>query len=194
MAEDPEWAIDIFERETDIAINALNYLEQSGVRFDGAWIYGDIAYNHAPFFSPRMYRQQIKPAHARQVAWFKERGLPVIYHTDGDFRLLIPDMIEIGIDCIQPLEAKAHMDLRELKPLYGDKLTFMGNIDIMVLITNDRARIEAEVARQAPDGQAGRRLHLPQRPLDRPRRALGDLPVLDAVGGRVRPLLPDMPE
>ena len=155
MAEDPEWASDIFERETDVAIHVLDYLEESGVRFDGAWIYGDIAYNHAPFFSPRMYRQQIKPAHARQVAWFKDRGLPVIYHTDGDFRLLIPDMIEIGIDCLQPLEAKAHMDLRELKPLYGDKLTFMGNIDIMILISNDRARIEAEVAAKIPLAKQG---------------------------------------
>ena len=76
--------------------------------------------------------------------------MPVIYHTDGDFRRDPAELIEIGIDCFQPLEAKAHMDLRELKPMYGDKVTLMGNIDVMVLISNDRARIEAEVAAKIP--------------------------------------------
>lgn len=150
MAEDPEWARDVFDTETDVAIRALDYLERCGVTFDGAWIFGDIAYNHAPFCSPRMYRQLVMPAHARQVGWFKDRGLPVIYHTDGDFRPLIPSFIEIGIDCFQPLEAKANIDVRELKPQVGDRVTLMGNIDIMTLITNDRERIEAEVAAKIP--------------------------------------------
>ncbi len=65
----------------------LDHLERSGVQFDGGWVYGDIAYNHAPFFSPTMYRQQLKPAHARQIAWFKERGLPAtivrLFNTVG---------------------------------------------------------------------------------------------------------------
>ncbi len=155
MADDPEWAKDIFDTEAEIACRVLDYLEESGVRFDGGWIYGDIAFNHAPFFSPKMYRALIKPAHVRQIAWFKERGLPVIYHTDGDFRLILPDLIDAGVDCFQPLEAKAHMDIRELKPQYGDRVSWMGNIDVMVLITNDRARIEAEVAAKLPIAKAG---------------------------------------
>jgi uroporphyrinogen decarboxylase len=155
MAEDPDWARDIFDTEAEIAVRVLNHLEASGLRFDGAWIYGDIAYNHAPFFSPRMYRQQIMPAHARQIGWFKDRGLPVIYHTDGDFRLIMPMLIDIGVDCFQPLEAKAHMDVRELKPAVGDRVTLMGNIDIMVLITNDRQAIEQEVASKIPLAKQG---------------------------------------
>jgi uroporphyrinogen decarboxylase len=150
MIDEPEWAKDIFDTEAEIAVRVLDHLEKSGVKFDGGWIYGDIAYNHAPFFSPRMYREQIMPAHARQVAWFKDRGMPVIYHTDGDFRPILPMLIEAGVDCFQPLEAKAHIDLRELKPKYGDKVALMGNIDVMVLITNDKAQIEAEVAAKIP--------------------------------------------
>jgi uroporphyrinogen decarboxylase len=150
MADDPDWARDIFDTEAEIAVRALDHLERSGIRFDGGWIFGDIAYNHAPFFSPRMYRQLVMPAHARHVGWFKDRGLPVIYHTDGDFRPILPMLIEIGVDCFQPLEAKAHIDVRELKPKYGDRVSFMGNIDAMVLITNDRECIEAEVAAKLP--------------------------------------------
>jgi uroporphyrinogen decarboxylase len=155
MAEEPEWARDIFETETDVAVRALDYLERCGVTFDGGWIYGDIAYNHGPFCSPRMYRELVMPAHARQVAWFKDRGLKVIYHTDGDFRPLIPSFLEVGIDCFQPLEAKANMDVRELKPKWGDRAAFMGNIDATKLLTNDRAVIEAEVAAKIPLAMKG---------------------------------------
>jgi uroporphyrinogen decarboxylase len=102
-----------------------------------------------------MYRELVMPSHARQIAWFKERGMPVIYHTDGDIRPLIPSLLESGIDCLQPLEAKAGMDVRELKPLYGDRLSFMGNIDIMKLITNDMDIIEAEIAAKLPVAMKG---------------------------------------
>ncbi|HXG24978.1 MAG TPA: uroporphyrinogen decarboxylase family protein [Chthonomonadales bacterium] len=155
MAEEPDWARDVFETETDIAVRALDFLERCGVKFDGAWIFGDIAYNHGPFCSPKMYRELVMPAHARHVGWFKDRGLPVIYHTDGDFRPLIPSFLEIGIDCFQPLEAKAGMDVRELKPKYGDCAAFMGNIDVMVLLTNDPEQIEAEVASKVPLAKKG---------------------------------------
>jgi uroporphyrinogen-III decarboxylase len=64
-------------------------------------------------------------------------------------------MLEIGIDCFQPLEAKAGMDLRELKPKYGDRASWMGNIDIMKLITNDFALIEAEVSSKIPMAMKG---------------------------------------
>lgn len=155
MAEDPEWARDVFDTETEVCLRCLELLESEGLRFDGAWIYGDIAYNHAPFCSPRMYRELVMGAHARQVAWFKDRGLPVIYHTDGDFRPLIPAMLEIGVDCFQPLEAKANLDVRDLKVQFGSRAAWMGNIDATILLTNDRERIESEVSSKISVAKAG---------------------------------------
>jgi len=153
--DDPEWMADVYMTLADLAVEALDHLESRGVTYDGAWMYGDIAYNHGPFLSPRMYRDLVMPAHARQMGWFKERGLKLIYHTDGDFRPLIPSFLEDGIDCFQPLEAKAGIDVRELKPRYGDRVAFMGNIDVMVLLTNDREAIEAEVAAKVPLAMQG---------------------------------------
>lgn len=155
MADDPEWAADVYMTLAHLAVDALNYLEANGAAYDGGWVYGDIAYNHGPFCSPRMYRSLVMPAHQKHIGWFKDRGMKVIYHTDGDFRPLIPSFLEVGIDCFQPLEAKANVDVRELKPLYGDRVAFMGNIDIMVLITNDRDLIEAEVAAKVPLAMKG---------------------------------------
>ena len=54
----------------------------------------------------------------------------MIFHCDGDMRPLIPNLIEAGVDCIQPLEVHAGLDVRELKSMYGDRLSFMGNIGV----------------------------------------------------------------
>ncbi|MEM2936473.1 MAG: uroporphyrinogen decarboxylase family protein, partial [Candidatus Bathyarchaeia archaeon] len=63
-------------------------------------------------------------------------GLPAVLHCDGDFRPLIPHLIGAGVSAIQPLEANAGMDVRELKPKYGDKIAFFGNIDKTMLSGN----------------------------------------------------------
>jgi uroporphyrinogen decarboxylase len=153
--DDPTWLREVFDTETEMVIRILDHYEANGIEFDGGWIYGDIAFNHGPFISPAHYRDIVKPGHARIVDWFKHRGKPVIYHTDGDFRPLIPDFLDLGIDCFQPLEAKANMDVRQLKREIGDRVTFMGNIDIMVLITNDPDLVEAEVAAKIPLAMKG---------------------------------------
>jgi uroporphyrinogen decarboxylase len=154
-AQDPDWIRDVFETLTDVALSALDALERAGVRYDGGWIYGDIAYNHGPFLSPAMYRSLVQDCHRRHIEWFHSRGLKVIFHTDGDFRPLIPGLLDAGVDCFQPLEAKANVDVRELKPMYGDRVAFMGNIDVMVLGTNNKDLIEAEVAAKIPAAKEG---------------------------------------
>ena len=57
----------------------------------------------------------------------------------------IPPLIEAGVDCLQPLEAKANMDVRELKAEYGDRLAFMGNIDTRKMADPDPRVIEEEI-------------------------------------------------
>lgn len=155
MLDDPDWIADVLMALTRLALRALDHLEASGIRFDGAWMYGDIAYNHGPFVSPRLYRELVAPAHAEHLNWFRQRGLPVIYHTDGDFRSLIPALLDNGVSCFQPLEAKAGLDVRELKRDIGGSVALMGNIDATVLVTNDRDAIEAEIASKVPVAMRG---------------------------------------
>jgi uroporphyrinogen decarboxylase len=95
--------------------------------------------------SPDMYRELLLPDHQRLVDWAHGQGLKFIYHTDGDVRSLIPTFVDAGFDCIQPMEAKAGLDVRELAPQYGKDLSFFGNIDMTVASTNDREKIEHEI-------------------------------------------------
>jgi uroporphyrinogen decarboxylase len=71
--------------------------------------------------------------------------MPTILHSCGRVKEIIPDLIEVGLDCLQPLEVKAGMDVRELKEKYGDKLSFMGGIDVRAMTDPDPDVIEKEI-------------------------------------------------
>jgi uroporphyrinogen decarboxylase len=95
--------------------------------------------------SPRHYREFSFPYHKRYFDEFHRRGMPVIFHSDGDIRPVIDDLIAAGVDAINPMESRAGMDVRQLAPRYGQRLSFVGNIDVTVLATNDRELIRREI-------------------------------------------------
>ncbi len=154
MADDPEWVRDISQTYTDRLLQEYDAIWNAGLQVDGIFNWGDMAYNRNTFCSPRMYRNLIWPDHKRMADWAHERGLKLIYHTDGNVTRVLDLYIEAGIDCLQPLEAKASMDIRQLSPEYGDRLAFMGNIDVMKMIPNDRDIIEEEIKSKFAAGMA----------------------------------------
>ncbi len=156
MGEEPEWVREISEFTTGLILENLQAAQDAGADVDGVWIYGDMAYTNAPFCSPAMYRDLLWPDHARMARWAHERGLKFIYHTDGDVRGMMGHYLEAEFDALQPMEAKARMDVRELAPEYGDRITLFGNLDARVLATNDPGRIEAEVASKLRAGKERR--------------------------------------
>ena len=100
---------------------------------DGILIADDLAYNSGPFVDPNYLRQDYFPLLKKQVSAIHDLGLPVIMHSDGDLHLLMDDLLDCGIDGLQSCDPNANMDIPELKQQYGDRLTFMGNIDINLL-------------------------------------------------------------
>ena len=155
MADDPDWVKDMANTYARLLIDLQKILfEQEGLP-DGLWYYEDLGYKGSPFMSPAMYRDIIQPAHAATVGYAKGIGLPVIMHSCGYVAPLVPGMIEAGIDCLQVIEVKAGIDLLELHRLYGDKIAFMGGIDVRVLYTNDRSLIDAELEAKIPIAKQG---------------------------------------
>jgi uroporphyrinogen decarboxylase len=77
-----------------------------------------------------MWREFIKPRYARLVGAFKEQkpDLKIAYHCDGYFEPIIPELIEIGLDALNPVQPLA-MDPAEIKRKYGDRLSFWGTVD-----------------------------------------------------------------
>ncbi|MCD6350675.1 MAG: hypothetical protein J7M26_01040, partial [Armatimonadetes bacterium] len=87
--------------------------------------------------------------------FFHEIGRKVILHSCGCVRELVPDLIDAGLDCLQPLEVKAGMDLVELKREFGDRLAFMGGIDVRAMAAEDPSVIEEEIATKIPVAMEG---------------------------------------
>jgi uroporphyrinogen decarboxylase len=156
MVTDPVWIRDVSRTYTDQLLWHFETILDLGIEPDGVWLVGDMAYSRGPLCSPAMYRELIWPDHRRVADWAHARGMRLIYHTDGDARKTIDLFIEAGFDCLQPLEAKANMDVRELCPKYGNKLAFFGNIDAMVLRSNNQEKIEQEVVSKLAAGMATR--------------------------------------
>ncbi len=156
MIEEPEWIRDIVNVHTEIVLRWFEDLLAAGVEPDGLWIYGDMAYNHATMCSPAMYRDLVWPSHQRIAKWAHDHNLRFIYHTDGRISGVLDLLIEAGVDCLQPIEAKAGMDIREFAPTHGDRLAMFGNIDVMKMTTNDQTVIEEEIRTKFAAGMATR--------------------------------------
>jgi uroporphyrinogen decarboxylase len=77
----------------------------------------------------RTYRRIFYPYHRRTYQSVRKKDGLVILHTDGDVRPILPHFIDAGITALQPIDAIAGMNVMELKPLYGDRIAFIGNID-----------------------------------------------------------------
>jgi uroporphyrinogen decarboxylase len=145
MALEPGFVKEMVDVTSDLDLECAKMMRAEGFQFDGAWFYNDMGYRNTSLFSPAMYRELIAPADKRRNDWFHEHGMQTILHSCGCVKGLIPSLIDAGFDCLQPLEVKAGMDLRELKPLYGDRIAFFGGINTMLMEDPDDAKIEEEI-------------------------------------------------
>lgn len=161
MALDPDWIRDMVETFSRVTKELWEILFAEEGMPDGIWFFEDMGFKNRPFMSPDMYRELIQPGHKRTVGWAKEHGLPVIMHSCGYVEPLLPGMIEAGIDCLQVIEVKAGMDLLKLYREYGDRLSFMGGMDVRVLYTNDLDAVNRELSAKIPfvKGHNGYMLH-----------------------------------
>jgi len=132
MYDDPEWIKDMFDTYLTTALDLAQQILDAGYEFDGVIWYDDMGYKNSPFFSPALYRELLKPYHKRAIDWAHERGMVTELHSCGYIELLVPDLVEIGLEMLNPLEVKAGMDPFRLKEMYGDKLAFHGGINAQI--------------------------------------------------------------
>ena len=146
MASDPELFAAFVDRvgEFLLAFSAAQ-IKAGGNRLSGMYIWGDVAYRNAMFFSPEYWRTVFKPHVKALIDLCHEHDLMAIYHGCGNASPIFDDMVEIGLDGYNPLEAKANLDIVRLKKRYAGKLAFVGNIDVRILEKGDPGEIKREV-------------------------------------------------
>jgi uroporphyrinogen decarboxylase len=144
MYDEPDWVKDMFDTYLSIDIAIADRLWAEGYRFDSVHWPDDMGYKGSPFFSLPMYRELLKPYHKRAADWAHEHGCVVELHSCGFIQPLVPDLVEIGIDCLNPLEIKAGMDPAYLKKTFGDQLAFHGGINAQIWDKPELVRAEME--------------------------------------------------
>ena len=114
-----------------------------------ALTYGDIACKGRLLHSPEWLRREFIPR-LRQLndAWH-EHGVKCLFHSDGYLMEFMPDLLDTGIDGLNPIETVAGMDLAEVKRLYGNRLFLAGGIDISQLMSNGTPDQVREVCRES---------------------------------------------
>jgi len=122
---------------------------------DGMVIWGDVAYRNGMFFSPDYWRKYFKPTVQKMVDICHSHNLPVIYHSCGNISTIMAEFFEIGVDALNPLEAKADLDVVELRRLHGQKLGICGNSNMQVWESGDPERIRCEVLRKLNAARGG---------------------------------------
>ncbi|MHB1484182.1 MAG: uroporphyrinogen decarboxylase family protein [Saccharofermentanales bacterium] len=146
MMEEPELFKDFVDRIGDFLVNALEAQIKAGNgRLSGMYIWGDVAYRNGMLFNPVSWREIFKPQLKRLIDICHRDDLMVVYHGCGNATPIYKDLIEIGLDAYNPLEVKADLDVVEIKKIYGNSLSFVGNVDVRALESGDPDTIKREV-------------------------------------------------
>jgi hypothetical protein len=106
------------------------------------WIFGDMAYKDRLIFSPAYLRANgVFQRIAEITGLFHDWGCKVIFHSDGCLKKVVNDLIDAKVDAIAPIETSAGMHLSELKAEFGDRVSFVGGLDLDVIARGTPAQV-----------------------------------------------------
>jgi len=139
IALQPALAKEMMRRCTEFSI-ALSEAACRRFDFDWLWLGDDAGGQRSMLMSPGMWRDMVKPLLKENADVAKKRGLYVAFHSCGAIRPIIPDLIEIGVDVLNPIQCNCPgMHPPELKREFGSKLAFMGGVDTQGVLPNGTA-------------------------------------------------------
>ena len=156
LAGDPDFALALMRKVTDLMkASVIQLLNEAGDYIDVLVTGDDLGSQKSTLISPAMYRRLIKPFHVELMAAIKQRTkAKIFYHSDGNIYPLLGDLVEIGVDLLNPVQVNAGNmgDTARLKREFGDRLAFCGAIDTgWVLPFGSPQDVRAEVRRRVGD-------------------------------------------
>lgn len=133
IAAEPELVIALVRMSVDVNLVMAREVASRGVEI--VYTGDDFAGGTGPLMSPAHFRQLFYPGLCQVMKGFRDLGLRVIKHTDGMIWPLIDMIVDSGIDCLDPIDPIAGMDLGEVKAKFGTRIALKGNVDCSHLMT-----------------------------------------------------------
>jgi uroporphyrinogen decarboxylase len=126
-AVNPDFANKLLDKITQVGIERITLMVSAGV--DSFGVGGDVGTQRAMMISPTAWRKWIKPRTAKMIDVARSINPNVFatFHSDGYIEPIIPDLIEIGVNVVNPIQPEC-MDPVEIKRKYGDRITLSGTI------------------------------------------------------------------
>jgi len=157
LLAEPDFTHELLRRVCDFEYERhRRVFEAAGEFIDIAQVTDDLGSQNGPIFSLKTYREFYKPHHARFIKLCREFGIRVFHHDDGAMRTFLPDLVEMGIDILNPVQRTCPgMELAPLKRDFGARVCFHGGIEnqkILPFGTPDDVRAEV---RHCIDALAG---------------------------------------
>jgi len=131
MVMDPFFVEELLERITEIQLVLINRFLNLGV--NGGYFGDDYGAQTNMLISPNLWRTMIKPRLRRLFAPFREAGLPIIMHSDGNISEILDDLLEIGLTTLNPVQPEV-IDHTWLMNTYGDRLSYYGGISTQAVL------------------------------------------------------------
>jgi uroporphyrinogen decarboxylase len=148
MATDEGFCHALFSKVADYLTKiALEELRRTDSWETGIWVYDDSANSRAPMFSPAMWEKYLLPLYRRMIDALRRHGCEhVFFHSDGNIKPLVDNLLAAGFEGLNPLEPRCGLDLIKLRKRYNGKIVFFGGVcNTEILPRGDRKEIEAHV-------------------------------------------------
>ena len=140
---DEDLVADVFKKVADIQFKAMDTIFEMD-HVGAVWATDDLAFGTGPMIAPQAFRDHVFPWYREIAARCHKNDLLFIMHSDGDLNLLMEDLIDLGVDLLQPIDPGC-MDIRKVKQEYGDRIAMAGNVSNEILRSGDPADVEALV-------------------------------------------------
>ena len=147
IAAEPQLVLALVKISADINLEMAAEAAARGVKI--VYTSDDFAGGTGPLMSPTHFRELFYPSLCRVMKGYKDLGLLVIKHTDGMIWPILDMIVDAGIDCLDPIDPIAGMDLGEVKLRFGDRIALKGNVDCSSLMTFGTPEQVAAATKQA---------------------------------------------
>lgn len=157
--ESPEAVHEFFDAMCEYKLKCIDlackYLQPEVIHMHDDW-----GTSNNMFFDPELWRKFIKPNEEKYAKRIHENGAVYIHHSCGYIMQIIPDLVEIGVDAIEPMMVVN--DVNQVLEEYGDQITVMGGIDNQRLdLASTTEEEERQLIRDAMDRYVGKGRYLP---------------------------------
>ncbi|NOY80408.1 MAG: hypothetical protein GXP31_05305 [Kiritimatiellaeota bacterium] len=132
LVEHPDWCADMFRTELELDLALLDRVWDAGYRYDALVWPDDMGFKFNQFFSLDMYRELLKPIHRRAIEWAHAKGIHACLHSCGNINPFVPELLELGLEYLNPIEVKAGMDPFQLKRDHGERLVLHGGVSALL--------------------------------------------------------------